>query len=65
MAFGVGSLWVALYGVVIDLAGEAQGVPIVFWLMAGAFILAALGTVPIQADQRARSNADHEASLID
>ncbi len=65
MAFGVGSLWVALYGVVIDLAGESLGVPIVFWLMAGAFILAALGTVPIKADQRARSNADHEASLID
>ncbi len=65
MAFGVGSLWVAVYGVVIDLAGEAQGVPIVFGLMAVTFLLAALGTVPIRADQRARSNAAHEAGLPD
>ncbi len=65
MAFGVGSLWVAVYGVVIDLAGEAQGVPIVFGLMAVTFLLAALGTIPIRADQRARSNAAHEAGLPD
>ena len=65
MAFGVGSLWVAVYGVVIDLAGEAAGVPIVFGLMAVTFLLAALGTVPIRADQRARSNAAHEAGLPD
>ena len=63
MAFGVGSLWVAAYGVVIDLAGESTGVPIVFGLMAAAFVLAALGTLPIKADQRARSNAAHEAGL--
>ncbi len=65
MAFGVGSLWVAAYGVVIDIAGEASGVPIVFGLMAFAFLLAALGTLPIHADQRARSNAAHEAGLSD
>jgi hypothetical protein len=65
MAFGVGSLWVVVYGVVIDLAGEAAGVPIVFGLMAAAFVLAALGTLPIRADQRARSNAVHEAGLSD
>jgi MFS family permease len=65
IAFGVGSLWVAVYGVVIDLAGEAAGVPIVFGLMAVTFLLAALGTVPIRADQRARSNAAHEAGLPD
>jgi len=29
MAFGVGSLWTALYGVIIDTAGEATGLPIV------------------------------------
>ena len=44
MAFGVGSLWTALYGVVIDAAGEAPGVPIVFGLMAVTFVLAALFT---------------------
>jgi MFS transporter, FSR family, fosmidomycin resistance protein len=65
VAFGVGSLWVAVYGVVIDLAGETAGVPIVFALMAAAFLLAALGTLPIHADQRARSNAAHEAGLSD
>jgi len=65
VAFGIGSLWVAVYGVVIDLAGEAAGVPIVFGLMAVAFLLAALGTLPIRADQRARSNAVHEAGLSD
>jgi MFS transporter, FSR family, fosmidomycin resistance protein len=63
MAFGVGSLWVALYGVVIEVFGEAQGVPIVFGLMAVAFVLAALGTLPIQAEQRARENAAFEAGL--
>jgi MFS family permease len=65
VAFGVGSLWIAVYGVVIDLVGEAQGVPIVFGLMAVTFLLAALGTLPIRADQRARSNAAHEAGLVD
>ncbi len=65
IAFGIGSLWVAVYGVVIDVAGEASGVPIVFGLMAVAFLLAALGTLPIRADQRARSNAAYEAGLID
>jgi MFS family permease len=63
MAFGVGSLWVILYGVVIDAFGEAQGLPIVFGLMALTFVLAALGTVPIHAEQRARENAAFEATL--
>ena len=43
MAFGVGSLWLAVYGAVIGAFGEAQGVPIVFGLMAVTFVLAALG----------------------
>src|SRR6186713_2831950 len=30
MAFGVGSLWLAVYGAVINAFGDAQGVPIVF-----------------------------------
>jgi MFS transporter, FSR family, fosmidomycin resistance protein len=48
MAFGVGSLWVAVYGVIVEVAGEATGVPIVFGLMAVTFILAAIATVPIR-----------------
>ena len=63
MAFGVGSLWTILYGLVIDALGEAQGVPVVFVLMALTFVLAALGTVPIRAEQRARENAAFEATL--
>jgi MFS transporter, FSR family, fosmidomycin resistance protein len=63
MAFGVGSLWTILYGVVIDAAGESAGLPIVFVLMAVAFTLAALGTLPIHAEQRARENAAFEATL--
>ena len=53
LAFGVGSLWTALYGIIIGVAGEATGVPIVFLLMAATFALAAVATVPIHADRRA------------
>jgi MFS family permease len=63
LAFGVGSLWVILYGAVIALVGETQGIPIVFGLMALAFVLAALATLPIRAEQRARENAAFEATL--
>jgi AAHS family 3-hydroxyphenylpropionic acid transporter len=64
LAFGVGSLWVALYGVIVDQVGVALGVPIDFGLMAVTFILAAIATLPIRADQRARENAAHEAQLL-
>ena len=63
MAFGVGSLWVIVYGLVIETFGEAQGVPFVFGLMALTFVLAALATLPIHAEQRARENAAFEATL--
>jgi MFS family permease len=63
LAFGVGSLWVALYGVIIEAAGEAAGLPMVFVLMAVSFVLAALATLPIHAEQRARENAAFEAGL--
>ena len=57
LAFGVGSLWVAIYGAIIGAAGNATGLPIVFSLMAVAFMLAADGTVPMRAEQRAHENA--------
>ena len=63
LAFGVGSLWVALYGFVIERLGAPTGVPVAFVLMAGAFVLAALGTLPIRADERAAANAAFEAGL--
>jgi MFS family permease len=40
LAFGVGSLWTALYGVIIDRVGDTAGLPIVFWLMAASFVTA-------------------------
>lgn len=49
MAFGLGSLWNAVYGTIVGVAGEGTGVPIVFGLMAAAYLCAALGTLPIDA----------------
>lgn len=50
LAFGVGSMWGILYGIVIDAGtkGEGNGLTTVFWLMAVASILAALATVKIR-----------------
>jgi MFS transporter, FSR family, fosmidomycin resistance protein len=48
LAFGVGSLWVALYGIVVDVLGTEAGLPVVFWLMAGAFLAAILLVLPIR-----------------
>jgi FSR family fosmidomycin resistance protein-like MFS transporter len=47
LAFGVGSLWIAGYGAVIAVLGDAGGFPTVFALMAGAFVAAAIGVLPI------------------
>jgi MFS transporter, FSR family, fosmidomycin resistance protein len=49
LAFGVGSLWIALYGAVIDALGEPAGLPLTFWLMAAAFVVAAAVVLPIRA----------------
>jgi MFS transporter, FSR family, fosmidomycin resistance protein len=48
LAFGIGSLWVALYGALIDSLGEAAGLPLTFWLMAAAYVTAALVVIPIR-----------------
>jgi predicted MFS family arabinose efflux permease len=48
LAFGVGSIWVLAYGVIIDLLGEAGGLPLVFWLMGLAFVAAAVAVLPIR-----------------
>jgi MFS family permease len=52
LAFGVGSLWTALYGLIIGAAGETLGLPIVFGLMAASFIAAALAVLPVRAGRR-------------
>ena len=54
LAFGVGSLWVTLYGLILEptALGEEAGLPVVFGLMAVAFVLAAIGTIPIREPAR-------------
>ena len=58
LAFGVGSLWVALYGGIIDWLGEPIGLPVVFWLMAASFVLAALSVIPIREPGRESRTPD-------
>jgi len=48
LAFGIGSLWTALYGWIIQAAGETAGLPIVFWLMAASFVAAAVVMWPVR-----------------
>jgi MFS transporter, FSR family, fosmidomycin resistance protein len=62
LAFGVGSMWVLLYGGLIGALGDAAGLPLSFWLMAGAFVLAALVVLPVRINERIaeqRTLADH------
>jgi MFS family permease len=50
LAFGVGSTWTFLYGLLIDPSalGVERGLPWIFILMAVAFIAAALSVLPIR-----------------
>ena len=52
LAFGIGSLWTALYGVIIDATGNASGIPLVFGIMAVSFIGAAAAVIPVKAGAR-------------
>jgi hypothetical protein len=56
LAFGVGSMWNIVYGLVISAAGEAAGLPIVFVLMAASFLVAAVIMFPVRDEplQKAR-----------
>jgi MFS family permease len=53
LAFGVGSLWTAAYGAIIQAVGEAAGLPIVFVLMAISFVAAAVVMLPVRDPPRA------------
>jgi AAHS family 3-hydroxyphenylpropionic acid transporter len=48
LAFGVGSLWTALYGTIIEAVGESSGLPIVFVLMAVSFLVAGVIMWPVR-----------------
>jgi MFS family permease len=52
LAFGVGSLWTAVYGAIIDRLGEPTGLPIVFGLMAASFLAAAVVMWPVRDPPR-------------
>ena len=52
LAFGVGSLWTAVYGAIIEAAGEQTGLPIVFGLMAASFLAAAVIMFPVRDPPR-------------
>jgi MFS family permease len=54
LAFGVGSLWIALYGTIVEVLGEPTGIPVVFGLMAASFLAAALTTLPIRTERTER-----------
>ena len=63
LAFGVGSLWVAIYGLIIGAFGEAAGLPIVFGLMAVSFLLAAVSVVPIRGGLGGPAERDAESPI--
>jgi MFS family permease len=52
LAFGVGSLWNVVYGLVISTLGETAGLPIVFTLMAASFLAAAVVMWPVHDPPR-------------
>ena len=52
LAFGVGSLWTAIFGAVLGAAGDPVGLPIVFWIMAATFVAAAVAVLPIRTTSR-------------
>jgi MFS family permease len=52
LAFGVGSMWTAVYGAIIEAVGETAGLPIVFGFMAASFVAAAIVMWPVHDPPR-------------
>ena len=63
IAFATGAVWTAIYGGIIAILGNAAGLPVVFWLMAATFVLAALSVLPIRAEQRTAEVRAEERAL--
>lgn len=57
LAFGVGSLWTAVYGGLVEILGTSTGLPLVFLLMAASFIIAAVIMFPVHDDVPAQARA--------
>jgi len=64
LSFGVGSLWTAIYGAVIQIADNEAGLPIVFWLMAASYVAAALAILPVRAGGRPAPAPKHRSHEI-
>jgi MFS family permease len=58
LAFGVGSLWVAVYGAIVEILGKPAGLPIVFLLMAASFITAAVIMFPVRDEAPAQARVE-------
>jgi MFS family permease len=52
LAFGIGSLWTAVFGVILGAAGDTAGLPIVFWIMAATFLAGGIAVLPIRTAAR-------------
>ncbi|HYN69313.1 MAG TPA: MFS transporter [Candidatus Eisenbacteria bacterium] len=52
LAFGIGSLWIALYGAIIAALGEQAGLLVVFGMMAASFVAAAVVMLPVRDPTR-------------
>jgi len=52
LAFGVGALWAAIFGALTGTLGDAQGLPLVFVVMAVASVGAALLLRPLDVEGR-------------
>ena len=58
LAFGVGSLWVAVYGAIVEVLGQPTGLPVVFVLMAASFITAAVIMFPVRDEAPAQARVE-------
>ncbi|MFN8622053.1 MAG: MFS transporter [Chloroflexota bacterium] len=64
LAFGVTAMWAAIYGAITGALGDTQGLPIVFVVMALAYLAAAVVITPIRAEQRTAQARAEEWALI-
>lgn len=63
LAFGIGAMWTAIYGVITGTLGDDQGLPVVFLVMALAYIGAACMVLPIRAEERTAQARAEELAL--
>jgi MFS family permease len=63
LAFGVGAMWTAVYGAITGTLGDTAGLPVVFVVMAFAYLAAACTVLPIRAEQRTAQARAEELAL--